>query len=93
MAKQDPKKTTKPAAKPAEKKRTLPAYKPDALQKMRYAMAPYVPFSKETAAESRKTDSIMDSNEMMRLRDKLGYEKKKGGAMKKMAKGGSTKKK
>jgi hypothetical protein len=90
MAKQDPKKTTKPAAKPAEKQRT---YKPDALQKMRHAMAPYVPFSKETAAESRKTDSIMDSNEMMRLRDKLGYEKKKGGAMKKMAKGGSTKKK
>jgi hypothetical protein len=87
MAKQDPKKTTKPA----EKKRV---YKPSAMQKMQYALTEKMPFGVPgDAKESRRTDSIMDSNEMMRLRDKLGYEKKKGGAMKKMAKGGSTKKK
>lgn len=60
-------------------------YKPDAAQKLRYALAKYDPTGQLKAKDLRRTDSLMDDAEMRRLRKKLGYDEKKlgGSTMKK----------
>ena len=63
-------------------------YKPDAVQKIAYKLAPLFG---DTPEGARKTDSIIDSREMIRLQKKLGVIKKSGGATYK--KGGSIKRK
>jgi hypothetical protein len=83
MAKQDPKKTTKPAPKPAAKtpvKRVIPEYEKDKLNTG-------VKFFDNYINGVRKRMET-DTNSLEKV-----FPFKKGGAMKKMAKGGSTKKK